>query len=38
MIIFFLWYLITQQILEFVRDGDKTVAELMDIGKQILGR
>ncbi|XP_028053690.1 urease isoform X3 [Camellia sinensis] len=25
-------------ILEFVRDGDKTVAELMDIGKQLLGR
>lgn len=30
--------LIATQILEFVRDGDKTVAELMDIGKQILGR
>lgn len=24
--------------MEFVRDGDKSVAELMDIGKQILGR
>ncbi|KAL6983864.1 Urease [Sarracenia purpurea var. burkii] len=30
--------LIATQILEFVRDGDKTVAELMDIGKQLLGR
>ncbi|KAF8399910.1 hypothetical protein HHK36_015780 [Tetracentron sinense] len=30
--------LIATQILEFVRDGDKTVAHLMDIGKQILGR
>ncbi|XP_026402592.1 urease-like isoform X1 [Papaver somniferum] len=30
--------LIATQILEFVRDGDKTVAELMDIGRQILGR
>ncbi|GFY88154.1 urease [Actinidia rufa] len=30
--------LIAAQILEFVRDGDKTVAELMDIGKQLLGR
>ncbi|KAG6764648.1 hypothetical protein POTOM_032128 [Populus tomentosa] len=30
--------LIASQILEFVRDGDKSVAELMDIGKQILGR
>ncbi|CAL5421178.1 unnamed protein product [Camellia sinensis] len=29
--------LIATQILEFVRDGDKTVAELMDIGKQLLG-
>ncbi|XP_048232981.1 urease [Ricinus communis] len=30
--------LIATQILEFVRDGDKTVAQLMDIGKQLLGR
>ncbi|KAJ4972730.1 hypothetical protein NE237_005904 [Protea cynaroides] len=30
--------LIATQILEFVRDGDKTVANLMDIGKQLLGR
>ncbi|KAF9677810.1 hypothetical protein SADUNF_Sadunf08G0146500 [Salix dunnii] len=30
--------LIAAQILEFVRDGDKSVAELMDIGKQLLGR
>ncbi|KAJ7945524.1 urease [Quillaja saponaria] len=30
--------LIAAQILEFVRDGEKTVAELMDIGRQILGR
>ncbi|OWM89748.1 hypothetical protein CDL15_Pgr024496 [Punica granatum] len=30
--------LIAAQILEFVRDGEKTVAELMDIGKQLLGR
>ncbi|XAR64424.1 Urease [Bertholletia excelsa] len=30
--------LIATQILEFVRDGDKTVAELMDVGKQLLGR
>ncbi|XP_052204409.1 urease [Diospyros lotus] len=29
--------LIATQILEFVRDGDNTVAELMDIGKQLLG-
>ncbi|CAL5421177.1 unnamed protein product [Camellia sinensis] len=29
--------LIATQILEFVRDGEKTVAELMDIGKQLLG-
>ncbi|KAI7979110.1 Urease [Camellia lanceoleosa] len=29
--------LIATQILEFVRDGDKTVAESMDIGKQLLG-
>lgn len=26
------------QILEFVRDGDKRVADLMDMGKQLLGR
>jgi urease len=26
------------KILEFVRDGEKSVAELMDIGKQLLGR
>ncbi|KAK6930848.1 Urease, beta subunit [Dillenia turbinata] len=30
--------LIASQILSFVRDGDKSVAELMDIGKQLLGR
>ncbi|KAM6589578.1 hypothetical protein CsatA_012183 [Cannabis sativa] len=30
--------LIATQILEFVRDGDRTVAELMDLGKQFLGR
>ncbi|XP_065874257.1 urease [Euphorbia lathyris] len=30
--------LIATQILEFVRDGDKSVAELMNIGKQFLGR
>ncbi|XP_058102247.1 urease isoform X2 [Magnolia sinica] len=30
--------LIATQILEFVRDGDKTVADLMDLGKQLLGR
>nr|ATD84003.1 urease [Aldrovanda vesiculosa] len=30
--------LIATQILTFVRDGNKTVAELMDIGKQLLGR
>ncbi|KAK4265017.1 hypothetical protein QN277_026124 [Acacia crassicarpa] len=30
--------LIATQILEFVRDGDKSVAELMAIGKQLLGR
>lgn len=30
--------LIATQILEFVRDGEKTVAELMDTGKQLLGR
>ncbi|KAF2292859.1 hypothetical protein GH714_029406 [Hevea brasiliensis] len=27
-----------QKILEFVRDGDKTVADLMDVGKCLLGR
>lgn len=26
------------QILEFVRDGNKTVTDLMDLGKQLLGR
>ncbi|OAY71743.1 Urease [Ananas comosus] len=30
--------LIATQILEFVRDGDKSVTDLMDIGKQLLGR
>lgn len=30
--------LIATQILEFVRDGEKTVAELMDVGRQLLGR
>ncbi|KAI4385293.1 hypothetical protein MLD38_003337 [Melastoma candidum] len=30
--------LVASQILEFVRDGDRTVAELMDIGKRLLGR
>nr|BAV92605.1 urease [Drosera spatulata] len=30
--------LIATQILTFVRDGNRTVAELMDIGKQLLGR
>lgn len=30
--------LIATQMLEFIRDGDKTVTELMDIGKQLLGR
>ncbi|CAO2147365.1 unnamed protein product [Urochloa humidicola] len=30
--------LIAAQILEFVRDGDKTVTDLMDLGKQLLGR
>ncbi|RCV21329.1 hypothetical protein SETIT_4G130600v2 [Setaria italica] len=30
--------LIAAQILEFVRDGDKTVTCLMDLGKQLLGR
>lgn len=30
--------LIATQILEFVHDGDKSVAELMDIGRQLLGR
>ncbi|XP_010320991.2 urease isoform X1 [Solanum lycopersicum] len=29
---------IATQVLEFVRDGDKSVAELMDIGRQLLGR
>ncbi|XP_075109730.1 urease-like isoform X5 [Nicotiana tabacum] len=26
------------KVLEFVRDGDKSVAELMDVGRQLLGR
>ncbi|KAJ9169366.1 hypothetical protein P3X46_017569 [Hevea brasiliensis] len=30
--------LVATQILEFVRDGDKTVADLMDVGKCLLGR
>eukprot|EP00268_Persea_americana_P046138 TRINITY_DN4745_c0_g1_i1.p1 TRINITY_DN4745_c0_g1~~TRINITY_DN4745_c0_g1_i1.p1 ORF type:complete len:839 (-),score=177.71 TRINITY_DN4745_c0_g1_i1:212-2728(-) len=30
--------LIATQILEFIREGDKSVADLMDIGKQLLGR
>ncbi|KAG2281095.1 hypothetical protein Bca52824_052315 [Brassica carinata] len=30
--------LIATQILEFVRDGDKSVAELMELGRQLLGR
>ncbi|CAI9093247.1 OLC1v1028706C1 [Oldenlandia corymbosa var. corymbosa] len=30
--------LIATQILEFVRDGDKSVAELMDLGRKLLGR
>ncbi|THU46632.1 hypothetical protein C4D60_Mb09t06970 [Musa balbisiana] len=30
--------LIATQILEFVRDGDKKVSDLMDLGKQLLGR
>ncbi|GKB91336.1 urease isoform X1 [Tanacetum coccineum] len=30
--------LIATQILGFVHDGDKSVAELMDIGRQVLGR
>lgn len=30
--------LIASQVLEFIRDGDKTVSELMDLGKQLLGR
>lgn len=30
--------LIATQILEFVHDGDKSVAELMDVGRQLLGR
>ncbi|KAJ4819356.1 Urease [Rhynchospora pubera] len=30
--------LIATQILEFVRDGDKSVTDLMDLGKQLLGR
>ncbi|HSN84283.1 MAG TPA: urease subunit beta [Polyangiales bacterium] len=30
--------LISTQLFEFIRDGDKTVAELMDLGKTLLGR
>ncbi|KAI3795223.1 hypothetical protein L1987_37872 [Smallanthus sonchifolius] len=30
--------LIATQILEFVHDGDKSVAELMNVGRQLLGR
>ncbi|CAI8598101.1 unnamed protein product [Vicia faba] len=30
--------LVATQIVEFVRNGDKTVAELMSIGRQLLGR
>jgi urease beta subunit/urease gamma subunit len=30
--------LIATQILEFIRDGNKSVAELMDLGRQLLGR
>ncbi|KAL0385384.1 UNVERIFIED_CONTAM: Urease [Sesamum radiatum] len=30
--------LIATQVLEFIRDGNKTVAELMDLGRQFLGR
>ncbi|XP_077226666.1 urease isoform X2 [Tasmannia lanceolata] len=30
--------LIATQILEFIREGNKSVADLMDIGKQLLGR
>ncbi|XP_020212240.1 urease [Cajanus cajan] len=30
--------LIATQIVEFVRDGDKTVAQLMSIGRELLGR
>ncbi|KZV44094.1 urease [Dorcoceras hygrometricum] len=30
--------LIASQILEFVRNGDKSVVELMDLGRQLLGR
>lgn len=30
--------LIAKQILELVRDGDKSVVELMDLGRQLLGR
>lgn len=30
--------LIATQILEFVRDGDKSVAELMELGRRLLGR
>nr|GMD24588.1 urease isoform X1 [Ipomoea batatas] len=30
--------LIASQVLEFVRDGDRSVAELMNLGRQLLGR
>ncbi|RAL42969.1 hypothetical protein DM860_009751 [Cuscuta australis] len=30
--------LIATQVLEFVRDGNRSVAELMDLGRQLLGR
>ncbi|MGB5812510.1 MAG: urease subunit beta [Polyangiales bacterium] len=30
--------LISSQLFEFIRDGDKSVAELMDLGKTLLGR
>src|SRR5258705_7815382 len=30
--------LIATVILEFIRDGNKSVAELMDVGRQLLGR
>lgn len=30
--------LLATQLLEFIRDGDRSVAELMDVGKRILGK
>jgi urease subunit gamma/beta len=30
--------LVATQVLEFIRDGNKTVAECMDVGRQLLGR